>query len=393
MIKFYKYWLVLSILILNLGCTNEEYRSDIPENILKYEINPLLSKSYVISDLISEYSFISLELPESDQIAGIRKAIFSDNHIYLLDMSPTGSQPQILAFDIDGKHKFTIKRTGRGPGEYEYIYDFDITDDHLIIVTPVNILFYDRKNGSYIKTHENRFDGTRFQWMYFFNDETGVAEASRGRANLSKHHLKFFDLQTTSVIYEAVPFPSHALLLSHSYRVLFETEQGLRSRPVNSNIVYSVEMNTDSIAVRPKYLLDFDDLWIPESFLSTSFRHMDQIFTERQDQDYIHTVEVFEKADLLYITYEYGGNTYVYLYDKQINQAVNISEFKDNQISWPMKPITVFGEQIVGIVYPFEIQDEGLTIDPVLQEIIDKSGDDGQPVLIFARFDLSQLEL
>lgn len=175
--------------------------------------------------------------------------------------------------------------------------------------------------------------------------------------------------------------------------MLFETDQGLRSRPINSNIIYSIEARADSFAVIPEYLLDFGDLWVPESFLSTSFQNKDQIFTERLDQDYIHTVEVFENAEVLYVEYEYGGNSYVYIYDKQVDQALNISEFNDNHIGWLMKPITIFDEQIVGVVYPFEIQNEGLTIDPVLQEIIGVSGDEGQPVLVLARFDLSQLEL
>ncbi|MCH8558676.1 MAG: 6-bladed beta-propeller [Balneolia bacterium] len=382
---------LLLILVFCLACSSD-FEDNLPEDLLTYEVHTLDAEPVSIARLTSEVSYIPFILPDDVQLQGVRKVIFSDDRIYLLDMSATGSQSRIFVFDDAGNYVFSIDRHGRGPGEYEYIYDLGITEEHIIIVTQSNFLYFDRSDGNYLRTVRNRFDDTSVQWVHFFNDDLAVAEGGRGRANRSMHHIKYLDIPSNSIIHEAVPFPSHAIIIAHSYRVLFETEQGLRSRPVNSNVVYSIEMESDSLAVEPLYRFEFGELWIPESFLRTSFRNMNEIFTERTHEQYIHTTDVFETDDILYVSYMYENESYVYIYDKQKELALNVSRFEDNHISWPMLPMTTSADWIAGVVYPFEIEDDHSTLDPALQEILSNSNDDGDPILVLAKFSLGGLE-
>lgn len=386
-----KPWIVISLFLFALACNSENNRDVVFENIDAYKIDPLQAKPYSIKDLVTDYKFISIELPDSLQFAGVRKVLFKESHIYILDISSTGSHPKIYAFDSSGSFEFAIDKPGRGPGEYEYIYDFDITEDMIVASTPINIQFYDRFTGSHIKSNDNRFDDNRINSIYLFNNETGVTAAGRNRGNRSLNHFKFFDVNTNAFFHEEVSFPSHALRFISSYRNLFETDEGLRARPENSNIIYSIQKNTtNDIIIEPEYFLDFGDLWVPESFLKTSFQQMDRIFNENLADEFVHTVDIFENSNILYATYPYKGKQYAYLFDKRIGKQVNFSALKDNHLGWPLKPVSSFDEWVVGVILPFELSDEESELDPALQEIIDSNNDEGSPILVLAKFGLNQ---
>lgn len=389
MVRLFKSGLFIFLFMYASACGNEEYGNNIPDNIHVYEVSPHQATQFDIPYIVSDYQFISLDTPTDEIIEELRKVIIRDSRIYILNSHPTGSRAKISVYDSSGSFQFVIDRTGRGPGEYEEIYDFDITDDSIVVISSTHILYYDRSTGSHVNTVENNFDGHRIQWAKFFDNNSGVSSAGRGRANRSKNHLKFFETKSKSIFHEAVPFESHALILSSS-RFLFETDEGVNARPVNSNIVYSIQKNQDSISVAPRYALDFGDLWIPESFLRTSFQNMDQIFTEGLHRQYVHTVDLFETNKILYATYTHERNNFVYIYDKETDQQLNISKFIENEISWPVQPITTLNEWIVGVTYPFEVESEGSNIDPTLQEIVDNSDNEGNPILVLVRFDLNQ---
>lgn len=388
MIKFFKYGCIILLFVNATACGEDNYENILPDNIPAYEISPLQATSHSIHDIVSNYEFISLEIPDDLILENVRKVIFRDSKIFLLDTDNMGYRAKISVFDSNGRFQFVIDRSGRGPGEYELIHDFDITEDNIIAIANANILYYDRSTGEHKNTVENNFDGTRIQWANFFDNSSGVYAAGRGRANRSKNHLKFFETNSNSIVYEAVPFDSHAIIIGGSYRFLFETDEGLNARPVNSNVVYNIQNDQDSITVDQRYALDFGDLWIPESFLRTSFRNMGQIFDEGLYREYVHTVDLFETKNVLYATYTHNQDRFTYIYDKGTDQYLNISDFSDNQISWPMKPLTTYNEWIVGAIYPFEVQAKDSKITTELQKEIDKINNEGNPILVLVKFNL-----
>ena len=380
---------IILLFIYATACGEDGFENTLPENIPTYEISPLQAASRSIHDVVSNYKFISLEIPSDLILEKIRKVIFRDSRIYVLDTNSSGYRAKISVYDSSGSFQFVIDRSGRGPGEYELIHDFDLTDDNIVVIANANILYYDRSSGKHTNTIENNFDGDRIQWSKFFDNQSGVFAAGRGRANRSKNHLKFFETRSNSILHEAVPFDSHAIIIDGSYRFLFETDQGLNARPVNSNVVYNIQNDQDSITVDPRYALDFGDLWIPESFLRTSFRNMGQIFDEGLYREYVHTVDLFETKKNLYATYSYDKDRFAYIYDKETDQYLNISKFLENEISWPMHPLTTYNEWIIGAIYPFEVEAKDSQIDPALQREIEKITNDGNPILVLVNFNLN----
>ena len=388
--NIFKFGSIIFLFIYATACGEEGFENTLPENVPTYEISPLQATQHSTHDVVSNYKFISLEIPDDLILENIRKVIFRDSKIYVLDTNSSGYRAKISVYDLSGSFEFSIDKSGRGPGEYELIHDFDLTDDNIVVIANANILYYDRSSGKHTNTVENNFDGDRIQWGKFFDNESGVFAAGRGRANRSKNHLKFFETSSNSIFYEAVPFDSHAIIIGGSYRFLFETDQGLYARPVNSNIVYSIQNDQDSITVDQGYALEFDDLWIPESFLRTSFRNMGQIFDEGLYKEYVHTVDLFETKKYLYATYTYDEDRFAYIYDKEIDQYLNISKLLENEIRWPMQPLTTYNEWIVGAIYPFEVETKDSQIAPALQEEIVKINNDGNPILVLVNFNLNQ---
>lgn len=82
------------------------------------------SKDVSIFDIFSKIEMIPLETNNECLIGGINKVIQYDSNYYLLDKK----QNCIYIFDQNGKFIHNIKRVGRGPGEYLYVYDFVINE-------------------------------------------------------------------------------------------------------------------------------------------------------------------------------------------------------------------------------------------------------------------------
>lgn len=349
-----------------------------------YEINPKIAESVSLDEILEDFEFIALELPEGMQMSGIRKMKFHDGSIFTLDMTAGGGEQRIVVFDNDGTFKYAINRPGRGPGEYEFIYDFAFADEYLVICTTTHLLFNDISDGSFSHSIPNRFDDNWVQWIRFFDANYGVSVEARGRGNRSMNHFRFFSIETQSVVQEDVPFPSHAVLLNPTYRHFFDTPDGIKARPASSNIVYAVQRDSeDTFSVHKDYALDFGNLWIPESFLRTSFRNMDQIFREGLHQEYVYSADIFETSHILFVNYIFEQEDFAFLHDRRNGRQVDISGFTDNRIGLSMNPLTTHGDYLAGIIYPFEL-DEDDELDPQLRAIIEHQSDAGHPMVVLA---------
>ena len=384
MMTFIRLTVILSITFIIFSCSQHDDIIEFPEDLPLYSIDPHLSELVSMDDILDDVAFIPLSLPNDIQLAVIQTMIFNDDRIYALEMTTSGSNPRVFAFDSMGNFEYVIDRFGRGPGEYEYIYAIAVSDNYLILSTTTHIIFNHLSDGTYSHSIQNRFDDNWVQWIHFFDDTVGVTSAGRGRANRSMNHVKFFDTETQTFTQEEVPFPSHAVMFNASHRHLFETPEGLKVRPLNSNIVYSITQDSENFIVEPDYGLDFGDLWVPESFLRTSFRNMDEIFTEGIHEVYIYDADIFETEDILYVSYRFEKERRGYMFDKTTDSTKFITDFTDNSIGFPLLPMTTHNNHIVGLVYPFDLEEE--PIHPELLEAINQNEDGGHPIIIKAKF-------
>jgi hypothetical protein len=84
-----------------------------------------------LSDFAENIEYIPLQTTEGSLIGSFTlKLLNIDNRIYIQN---GGFDGEILCFDLDGNYLFKINNKGRGPEEYDFITDFDISSDNKIL--------------------------------------------------------------------------------------------------------------------------------------------------------------------------------------------------------------------------------------------------------------------
>lgn len=134
--------IVLSfLLIIFCSCgRNNTIEKGNAESVLKID---LLSEPESTVKKLSEFAtcieYIPLQTLEGSLISGqTRKIIDIDKRIYIQN------NDEILCFDMDGKYLFKLQNRGRGPKEYTFLDDFDVSSDNrfLILLSTSRLLIY-----------------------------------------------------------------------------------------------------------------------------------------------------------------------------------------------------------------------------------------------------------
>jgi hypothetical protein len=95
-----------------------------------------------LSSIFKDYKFIRLETSDisliGKQIIKIKK---HENRYYILS-----DRKEILVYDDNGKYIFKISKLGMGPGEYNILSDFDISENNdIVILDAQKIITYDNQ--------------------------------------------------------------------------------------------------------------------------------------------------------------------------------------------------------------------------------------------------------
>lgn len=92
-----------------------------------------------LSEIASDIEYIPLQTIESSLISSIDKVVITDDNIYVNNRGA-----DIMCFDKIGNFISKLSKGGRGPGEYTFIQDFDISSDNknLILLSNGKILCY-----------------------------------------------------------------------------------------------------------------------------------------------------------------------------------------------------------------------------------------------------------
>ena len=354
------------------------YAQDIP--VLK--VKPDRSEQVEIDKLISEVSYTVLDLPDQEFLREVQKVIMNDSGIYLYDVSNNGERPKIFSFEPDGRFRFVLDKPGRGPGEFERIYDFDVLNDFIVLSTQTEIKFYDTLSGEY----SHAFDKPRTEFIQTFgliNKSLLVYNGGRTRNNTDKHLIKVYDLEKSDNMYQGLPFEDHALKGGHSYRYIFNYQDTISLRPDYTRTVYRLIESGADLDLVPAYSFDFDGYWVDEDLLLNSYDNRGRFFSEIND--YIHTFDVFETAGIIYVTYRLDGEDYTYIYDKRSEFSINISAFETSRGGWLNTPETTFENRIINVVRDFEFAELDINWSERLTEIL-SGKEENDPILIKADF-------
>lgn len=131
-----KYFLLLFLLLLGAGCATSQYGSE--ATAVLEEGEPSIADTTFLYDS----RVIALETKDDALIARVNRLIEWKGNLYILDKAGK----QVVAFNMDGKHLFTIHRVGMGPEEYSAVMDvaIDKRKNQLVLLTePSALLRFD----------------------------------------------------------------------------------------------------------------------------------------------------------------------------------------------------------------------------------------------------------
>lgn len=105
------------------------------------------SEITMASDILTDLDYISLQTTENALVGSITKIVTRDNKIYIKN-----SIDEILCFDNGGKFLNKLEKIGRGPEEYTFIADFDVSSDNktLIILSSGKILIFKNTGDEFL---------------------------------------------------------------------------------------------------------------------------------------------------------------------------------------------------------------------------------------------------
>ena len=196
-------------------------------------------------DYFSLIELIPLETSSDVLIAGIGKLVVHGGRYYALD--PT--QSVIFVFAQTGDFIFKLDKKGRGPGEYQFISDFDINPftNNLELLEPDGFVHVFDLSGNFIETKQITFPG--FRAVHLFVAIDSLTHVFHPFSELKK--IIYFNLDSKKLLLEE--FEETERLGSFASKPLYQfDDKSFFFRPVHP-VVYKI----GNERIEPIFKFDF----------------------------------------------------------------------------------------------------------------------------------------
>lgn len=365
---------MLSIL---LGLFFSIYRCNISNNQSSNIYVDLDSENDVsIFNIFSKIEIIPLETSDTCLIGSIDKLILYDSKYYLLDTK----QNCVFIFSQDGKFIQNIKRVGRGPGEYSYVYDFIINEyDHTLeLLDCFGKLVIFNLDGTHKESirlphppaaYHNFILLNRDTILFFTNSDDTNENLLWAYSRSSQKIIKEFHKDSHSNLGHRLPlFPwKDSIFFSISIENTISRIEGLQETPA-----YTWDFG--------KYNYKFPIKDIPKGSVEKSKFY--QAFGTSSQNSYYHILNLQNKQYLYCLLSHFEQYKHIF-HDKKTKKNYVFRKTKEN-IS--LNPYYMNEEMIIGIEHP-----DSETYKHLLKaNIIDKNNqnrtslvvEDSNPVLV-----------
>jgi hypothetical protein len=142
-----------------------------------------------LSSISSDIEYIPLQTTDSSMISRINKISITDKSIFIATLD------EILWFDQKGNYSGKLNKKGRGPDEYNYLSDFDVSpdDNNIMVLSAKSIIFYKKAGISAafwkkiiltISPSKINFFGTGNNILLQYSNEDGTKPFSKILINL-----------------------------------------------------------------------------------------------------------------------------------------------------------------------------------------------------------------
>lgn len=295
-----------------------------------------------LSEIISECKAIKLEFTDKSMIGSIRKVIFYNNKIYVLD---TFGAKSLMVFDSDGNFKQRIGSVGNGPGQFSMPQDFliDTIRNEIEILGARKINCYN-ENGDFLRSKTIKFTSLNFMKSgtnYFF-------------AVAGKEDYKVFKTDLNGKVVEKYLSTNKDYEIGNAFMCFIpQKEDYLLFRPTKRDTIYFLN---DKTAV-PARVIDFGNYKFKlDEFRKLSFEEQMVFNTKKGNINQCLINNYFENSNYIQIRYDMSGNLYEYILNKKNGKYIHFGkESLTDDITWEKDSRWLLGgndEYIYHIVEP-----------------------------------------
>lgn len=336
---FFNTTLVVSLL---WGCSGNNVKNKSNGLFIDVTRNDKIS----IKDFFSKIELVPLETSKSSMISNPDKIVFNKERFYVLDSRLSA----IFVFDLNGKYIFKIQKSGRGPGEYIDIHDFEInpyTGDIEALSARGQLLRYDPE-GKYLNSF---WIEPSISAVHYFKHLTDDKIIFYSGTETSK--LYFYSKKQHKIIkqtHEIPEFVSRKTHLNHLNSPFFVYNSKVYYYEASSNDVYVIENDNINLVYSwdfGKYNLNIKDL--PNDRSREYYLNALKTENGKYACNFLYNIENDKN---IFTTFTYNGKWTNLIFDKRSNTYKVFSEFSEGVTFFTLD---FFNEGIFSYINPMHL--------------------------------------
>lgn len=322
-----------------------------PKN--KLSVFPDVNQGLILSEIISDFNFVSLESKDEFYIGDVWKLVIEEEYIYALDMLNSAS---LNKYTIEGNHIYTIDEYGNGLGEFIAPQDFIIDSENNEIIiydaSGIKLLFYDLETAQFkrekiLDFRIGRFDRLNNNFVFHLNNQkmSGIEYniiITDSSFNILNNFLKIDENFIRFHFYLPTNFTNY-----NDY-IYF-------TQPSDYNIY---RFHKDSTNIESYIYVDFGEYKLPKEFFeyheTTTLRYN---YAENSAHD---LSPYFENDYFIYLKYFFNRDSHISRIESK--ETGNVVQFNNDKViddigvgPLPLWPLSVFQNQLVYLQQPEEL--------------------------------------
>jgi len=283
-----------------------------------------------LSDIATDIEYIPLQTSESSLIRYILDMKAREGKIFIKT-----NTSELFCFESSGHYLYKLSKSGRGPEEYTYIYDFDVTaDNHLLLILTTNrILFYNLSDTGFV-----------YSKTLNLKNEPYNINISPGQKNI----LLSYGSSSGNVPFRNVLINLNGDTLRtipNSYRYSKNTKIGFAATFENIQFKSNNSLNFKFWLSDTVFTLNLDNKIVPYLILDSHGKQTttDALanFSSVQESlsKYLQVNSILETSRYLFYRYYYETGRYR-IYDKVSKKIFSIDINPKNQTKWLIDDLT-----------------------------------------------------
>lgn len=367
-------FVLTSLLVLGAGCVTSQYRN---EPTITLQAN---EKSIEDTTFLYAPHTICLETNDEALIARVDKVIEWNQTFYILDKRGK----QVVAFDINGKHRYTLRRVGGGQGEYGSIIDasIDKKKNELVLLTDPSALLRFDTQGNFINSQKlpAYYNSIVIDNNYIYLENDTYANDRPTKYSITILH----DSHKTELLKPLKELAPYCFIGGHQ---LSDSSPTMFTRKFDPTIYKIVKEE-----IKPLYYIDFSKETFPEDAKDKVYDCKElNSYAIRNRFVYLMTDVIKAQKNLVFKTNLPGG---IYILSKADSVLSKYNNVFNSKYKFPLPKYTpiVGEEEAICFIVPASslinlktLSDKNphVNISSELMELLDNKKEEDNPIIFY----------